>query len=57
MYKKNKFWFVYNDNIKKEHKNNDMYFRYEWRLKLKFPFIFYIIIQYNLIDDIWVEQI
>ena len=37
-------------------KNGESYFRYEWKLKLKFFFLFKIIVCYILIDDIWVEQ-
>jgi len=54
-YKKSKFWFI-NNGTKTEPKNGDIYFRYEWKLKSKFPFIFKPIIGYTLINDIWVEQ-
>ena len=56
-YEKSKFWFLENDRMtKKEPKNGDNYFRYEWRSKPKFPFFGKKIVRYVLIDDIWVER-
>lgn len=55
-YEKSKFWFVHNNGTKKDPKNGEVYFRYEWRVYAKFPFIFKELICYKLIDNIWVEQ-
>jgi len=56
-YEKSKFWFLENDRkTKKEPKNGDNYFKYEWKLKPKFPFLFRIIVCYTLIDGIWIEH-
>lgn len=56
-YEKNEFWFLENDRkTKKEPKNGDSYFKYEWKLKPKFPFLFRIIVCYILIDDVWIQQ-
>jgi hypothetical protein len=55
-YEKRKFWFLWDNGTKKEPKNGESYFRYEWKLKPKFPFLFRVIVCYILIDDIWVEQ-
>jgi len=55
-YNKNKFYFLYDNGTKIEPKNGDIYYRYEWKIKIKFPFLFNDIIEYELIDDVWVEQ-
>jgi hypothetical protein len=55
-YEKRKFWFLWDNGTKKEPKNGESYFRYKWKLKPKFPFLFRVIVCYILIDDIWVEQ-
>lgn len=55
-YKKSKFHFLWNNGNKKEPKNGDAYYRYEWKLKTKFPFLFRIMVCYILINNIWIEQ-
>lgn len=57
IYGKNKFWFLWDDGTKKQAKNHERYYRYEWKLKPKFPFLFKMIVCYILIDDIWIEQL
>lgn len=54
-YEKSQFWFINDDGSKKAPKEGEVYFRKEWRLKPKFPFLFHIIIVYQLTNDIWVE--
>jgi hypothetical protein len=56
-YKKSKFWFLENDRkTRKEPKNGEYYFKDEWRLMPKFPFLFKINICYQLIDNFWEEK-
>ncbi|MDY0270145.1 hypothetical protein [Trichloromonas sp.] len=55
-YKKNKFWFLWDNGIKKEPKDGENYYRFEWKLKSKFPFVFKEVVCYTLINDVWVEQ-
>lgn len=55
-YKKEKFNFLWNNGSVKLPKENDIYFKEEWRLKLKFPFLFHQITLYKLKGDYWIEQ-
>lgn len=55
-YKKNKFHFLHNDGTKKLPKNGDHFFRFEWKFRMKFPFLHKRIVMYTLMNDIWTKR-
>ena len=56
-HKKNKFHFLWDDGSKKEPREGENYFRFEWIFYKKFPFLKKEMIHYKLINNFWVEQI
>lgn len=54
-YPKDRFGFVNALGRKIEPKEGDMYFRFEYRWKPKFPFVTRELVQYKMIKGIWLE--